>query len=176
MTRKDFNDIIHNTYKKLFAIAFRILASRQEAEDVVQEIFMKMWIMKDKLDEYKDKEALAVTMTRNYSVDILRKRKRLVDASVGNAQPVAGQSPSPYEILSDKEDMSVLKTIIDDLPVETREIVVMREIDGLSYEEISAITTTNINSLRVTISRARHTIREKYIQHFNERRKTERAY
>lgn len=170
MTRTDFNDIIHNSYRKLFRIAFRVLGNEQEAEDVIQEIFMKMWLMKDKLDEYNDKEALAVTMTRNYSIDLLRKRKRISETLKDSEIPVSDHSASPFEILSNRETMSVLNSIINNLPDPAREIVVMREINGLSYEEISAITSTNINSLRVTISRARQIIREKYTQHFHERR------
>ena len=52
MTRDEFNNIIHKHNRKLFAIAFRILRNRQEAEDVVQDVFLKMWMMGKKLDEY----------------------------------------------------------------------------------------------------------------------------
>lgn len=173
MTRDAFNDIIHRTYRKLYIIAFRVLGNQEEAEDVVQDVFMKMWIMKEKLDEYKDKEALAVTMTRNNSIDLLRKRKHTIGNSYGNEVPATGFSPSPYELMANSETASVLHKIIEALPPGYREVITMKEIDGLSYEEIASITSTNINSLRVTLSRARQIIREKYKQYTHERGKAE---
>lgn len=65
MTRQAFNKIIHQQYRRLYLIAFRIIKNRLEAEDVVQDVFIKLWSMGDKLDEYKDIEALAVTIAKN---------------------------------------------------------------------------------------------------------------
>ncbi len=173
MTRDAFNDIIHKTYRKLYLIAFRVLGIQEEAEDVVQDVFMKMWIMKEKLDTYDDKEALAVTMAKNNSIDLLRKRKHTTGNSFGNEVPVIGFSPSPYDILANSESASVLHAIIEALPPGYREVITMKEIDGLSYGEIASITSANINSLRVTLSRARQIIREKYKQYTHERGKAE---
>jgi RNA polymerase sigma-70 factor (ECF subfamily) len=85
---------------------------------------------------------------------------------------VAELSPSPFELMANSETLSVLQAIIEKLPPGYREIIIMKEIDGLSYGEISEITSTNINSLRVIISRARQIIREKYNQYSYERGKT----
>jgi RNA polymerase sigma-70 factor (ECF subfamily) len=168
MTRNAFNDIIHNYYRRLYIIAFRILRNQQEAEDVVQEVFIKMWKMKDKLDQYDDAGALAITITRNNCIDQLRKWKHIDSekdaASIVNLEP----SPSPYEQMVNAETSSVLNKIIEDLPANFRNIVRLREIDGFSYEEIALKTKTNINSLRVTVSRARSMIRDKYIRYTNE--------
>jgi len=62
MTRKRFDEIIHSQYRKLFMIAFRIVKNKPEAEDAVQEVFLKMWTMGEKLDEYDDIEAITVTI------------------------------------------------------------------------------------------------------------------
>jgi RNA polymerase sigma-70 factor, ECF subfamily len=169
MTRNAFNDIIHKTYRKLYIIAFRILGNQQEAEDIVQEVFMKMWMMKGKLDDYKDTEALAVTMARNSSIDLLRKRKRIENYSRRSEISVTELSPSPFELMANSEAVSVLRAIIEKLPPDYREIIILKEINGFSYEEIEGITSININSLRVKISRARQMIREKYIQYSYER-------
>jgi RNA polymerase sigma-70 factor (ECF subfamily) len=73
------------------------------------------------------------------------------------------------------ETSAILNKIIEDLPPNFRDIVRLREIEGLSYEEIAIKTETNINSLRVTLSRARSIIRDKYIRYTNEARGTERV-
>ncbi len=175
MTRDAFNNIIHKTYRKLYLIAFRALRNQQEAEDVVQDVFLKMWTMKEKLDEYRDTEALAVIMTRNNSVDLLRKRRHTDYRSFGSGRPETELSPSPHDLLTNAESLSVVNEIIERLPANYREVVQLREIDGLSYEEIAVITFTNINSLRVNLSRARVMIREQFKQYSNERGDTKGA-
>ena len=75
MTRTDFNDLIQQLSRKLYGFAFRILRNQEEAEDAVQEIFIKLWKMGQKLDEYNSIDALATTMTKNYCIDQIRKQK-----------------------------------------------------------------------------------------------------
>ena len=75
MTRKDFDHLVQQQSRKLYGFAFRILRNQEEAEDVVQEIFIKLWKMGEKLDEYKSIDALATAMTKNYCIDLLRKQK-----------------------------------------------------------------------------------------------------
>jgi RNA polymerase sigma factor (sigma-70 family) len=175
MTRDQFDYIIHENYRKLYYIAFRILNNRQEAEDVVQEVFLKMWSMGDKLDDYRDTGALAHTMTKNCCLDMLRKWKHTADVDPGKDTPVSGSSPSPYDQLVISEMGGILSKIIGTLPTVYQKIVKMRDIDGMSFEEISAVTEININNLRVNLSRARSIIREKYLQYSYERREIKRA-
>ena len=169
MTRDAFNVIIHRLNRKLFAIAFRIVKNRQEAEDVVQEVFMKMWVMKKKLDDYNDIEALAVTMTRNSSIDQMRKWKHIDSEKVPSDTSNSDHSPSPHERLVSSETTAIVAMIIDELPPATRDLVQLREINGLSYDEISKQKGMNINSLRVVLSRARKMIKEKYLDYTNEK-------
>ena len=169
MTRNAFNDIIHKLNRKLFVIAYRIIKNGQESEDVVQEVFMKMWMMKDKLDDYDDVGALAVTMTRNNCIDLLRKRKYMNSEKDGSDAQTADSSPSPYEQLESSEIRELINRIIDDLPDVWRDLIQLREINGLSYEEIARQNGMNINNLRVVLSRARHMIKDKYIKYTHER-------
>jgi RNA polymerase sigma factor (sigma-70 family) len=171
MTREAFNNVIHNQYRKLFIIAFRILRNQQEAEDVVQEVFMKMWMMKEKLDTYKDPVALAVTMTKNNCFDLLRKWKH-IDSDKDGAEILNLElSPSPFDQMVNYETAEILHDIIEALPEAFRKIIQQREINGLSYEEIALKNSVNINTLRVTLSRARHIVKEKYLKYTYERGK-----
>jgi RNA polymerase sigma-70 factor, ECF subfamily len=65
MSRTDFNDLVHQLNRKLYGYAFRILRNQEEAEDAVQEVFIKLWKMNEKLSEYNSIDALATTMTKN---------------------------------------------------------------------------------------------------------------
>jgi len=169
MTRDAFNVIIHRLNRKLFAIAFRLVKNRQEAEDIVQEVFMKMWIMRKKLDDYNDIEALAITMTRNRCIDQMRKWKHIDSKKEAADIRDPDHSPSPHERLVSSESAAIITRIIDELPPATRDLVQMREINGLSYDEISKQKGMNINNLRVVLSRARKMIKEKYLYYTNEK-------
>lgn len=128
-----------------------------------------MWTMKEKLDEYDDKEALAVTIARNKAIDTLRKLKH-TDRGPDYAElHTELLSPSPFEQVVNCETGLILNSIIEGLPENFRNVIIMREIEGLSYEEMSNKTSININSLRVTLSRARRIIQEKYNAYSDER-------
>ena len=169
MTRDAFNEIIHKNNRKLFAIAFRMLHNRQEAEDVVQDVFLKMWTMGSKLDRYNDVCALGVIMTKNSCLDMLRKWKHIRSDSDENLNVDVDPSPSPYDKIVSAEDESILLRIIDELPPLYRDLVQLRDINGLSYEEIAGMNNVNINTLRVTLSRARQIIKEKYLKYSDDR-------
>lgn len=173
MRRDEFNNIIHKHNRKLFAIAFRLLRNRHEAEDVVQDVFLKMWMMGKKLDEYNDLCALGVTMTKNSCLDMLRKWKHIKSDPDIMISADADTSPSPLEQIVSAEDENILTRIIEELPSLYRDLVQLREINGLSYDEISAMNNVNINTLRVTLSRARQMIREKYLKYYDDRKQSE---
>jgi len=160
MTRLEFNNCIFQLSRKLYLVAYRFLKNREEAEDAVQEVFIKLWNKKDKLDEYNSIEALAITTIKNHCIDQLRKVKTIGIEDTNRNVPYFYNEPSPYEQLERDETSKILYNIIDRLPDIYKDIVRQREIDGLSYEEIARNTNQNINTLRVTLSRARGMIRD----------------
>jgi RNA polymerase sigma-70 factor (ECF subfamily) len=169
MTRSAFNDYVRQMSRKLYGISFRFLQNQEEAEDAVQEVFIKMWRMGEKLDEYKSTDALAITMLKNHCIDQIRKQKVILTEDYTNEERYSEVSPSPYEQLVNKESGSILSHLIDQLPDLYRSILIMRDIDGMSYEEIVGITGQNINTLRVTLSRARSILRDEYKRQFDEK-------
>ena len=176
MTRADFDQLVQMQGRKLYCLAFRILRNQEEAEDVVQEVYIKLWKMGEKLDEYNSTDALATAMTKNYCIDLLRKQKHNYK---GDSNPIDYQNltfPSPQEQLENKESGEILNTIIENLPVAYKNVIKLRDIEGLSYEEIADKTDQNINTLRVTLSRARKIIRDEYKKYQYERRGTKKTY
>lgn len=170
MDRYDFNNIIHDNYRKIYQLAYRMLNNKQEAEDIVQEVFLKLWKMKMQLDEYNNAGALAMTITRNYCIDVLR--KRMVQAR-NDELSLAGTNvhePSPHDHFVRSEDKILIRHLVSQLPENMRDVIRMHDIQQLTYDEMSELTGNNINSLRVLVSRARKMIREQYIKHSYERR------
>ena len=131
--------------------------------------------MSEKLDQYKSIDALATTMTRNYCIDLIRKQKyySTVDYNIIDHQNIT--SPSPHEQMENTESGEILNIIIGSLPESFRIVFKLRDIEGASYEEIAEKTDQNINTLRVTLSRARKIIRDEYKKYQYERRGTEKA-
>lgn len=170
MNRAWFNEFVYQQSRKLYGYAFRILQNQVEAEDAVQEVFIKLWKMGDKLDEYKSLDALAITMTKNYSIDQLRKQKNFYHEGEAKQDYNIVTMPSPHDQLESIEANDIINKIINQLPGIYSDIIRLRDMEGFSYEEIAEKTGQNINTLRVNISRARKIIRDEFNKHQYERR------
>jgi len=168
MNRDEFNKYVRLMSHRLYSLAFRILGKQNEAEDAVQEVFIRLWNMGDKLNDYNSVDALATTMTKNYCIDQLRKNRIIFDSDMMiKDQQVAATD----EIIENAESYMIIQKIISHLAGNYREMIVMRDIDGFSYEEIAEKTGQNINTIRVNLSRARAIVRKEYSKYFNEKRR-----
>lgn len=170
MNRESFGILVHQLSHKLYGFAFRILRNQEEAEDVVQEIFIKLWNMRDKLVDYRSIDALAATMTRNHCIDLLRKHKHEYRGEINLDNYNNLTVNSPYDNMVLKESGMIIEGIIEKMPENIRTVLRLHDIDGKSYEEIAAVTGHNINTLRVNISRARKLIRDEFNIIHNEKR------
>jgi RNA polymerase sigma-70 factor (ECF subfamily) len=167
MTRAEFDNLVHSTSRKLYGYAYRILRDQESSEDAVQEVFIKLWKMNTRLEEYISVEALAATMIKNYCIDQLRKQKH-IEQDDKSSLLHHDNEPSPHEKLERDEIYLLMRKIINNLPEIYREIIQLRDIEELSYEEIVELTGQNINTLRVNLSRARKIVREEYKKYNNE--------
>jgi RNA polymerase sigma factor (sigma-70 family) len=170
MTRTEFNDLVIKLNPKLYGYAFRILRNQEEAEDAVQEIFIKLWKIEGKLHEYISIDALATTMTKNHCIDQIRKHKPLSGEEFINGEHNIMTTPSPQEQMEVIESNDIIFRIIDQIPELYQVLIRLRDIEGFSYEEIAEKTGQKINNLRVIISRARRIIRDEYNKHQNDYR------
>jgi RNA polymerase sigma-70 factor (ECF subfamily) len=168
MTKTDFNNLVITIGRKLYGYAYRIIRNKEGSEDAVQEVFIKLWKMNTKLDEYVSVEALAVTMIKNYCIDQIRKQKYIVPADSNSFSLYHDTEPSPHDKLESNETSALMHRIINDLPEIYREVIQLRDIEELSYEEIAEKTGQNINTLRVNLSRARKSVRDEFNKQSNE--------
>ena len=149
----------------LYRFAAGLLKDNHEAEDVVQDIFLKLWNMRNMMEDIKNINAFAHTMTRNACLDKLKSRriKYYDDAGPGIPEP-AVDDPDPESMTELKDSADRVKVLICNLPEQQRSIIHLRDIDGYSYEEISEIMNMEINAIRVALSRARRSVRESLIK------------
>jgi RNA polymerase sigma-70 factor (family 1) len=148
--------------QKLHRFASSIIKDVHEAEDIVQEIFLKLWKLKDKLEQIENIDAFAFRMTRNLCLDRIKTKKpQLYDDPVeaGFGEEVA-HAPDPEDQVIMQDAISQVHSAMDRLPEQQKTIMHLRDIEGYEYEEIADMLEMEVNNIRVTVSRARKTIRE----------------
>ncbi|HEV8512284.1 MAG TPA: sigma-70 family RNA polymerase sigma factor, partial [Cyclobacteriaceae bacterium] len=134
------------------------------AEDVVQEVFARLWSRKVSLENINNIKAFAFKMTRNLCLDKIKLRKQKVGKTEKSMLLVSDFNP--HELAEIKDMISIVQKIISFLPEQQRLVIQLKSIEELSFEEIEEITDMSVNSIRVNLSRARKTINEIYQKHF----------
>lgn len=158
MNQSDFIKVISPFKDRVFRLAKRLLVSTEEAEDATQEVLVKLWNNKGKLDAYSSVEALAMTMTKNYCLDQLKSKRasemRIVHSNYTDRQAGLQQQAE------DRDSWSWVEKIMETLPEQQKLIMQMRDVEEYEFEEIAKIMDMNETAVRVALSRARKTLRE----------------
>ena len=160
MKSTEFKLLVMPYSSRLYRMAYRLMNSREEAEDIVQEVYVKLWGMRNELGKYTSIEALCIRITRNLCLDHLRRRKVNHDAMKAEQYKVNNHPEMPSESLEKKEDTELVHTLIAALPEPQRSLIHLRHLEGKEYEEIAEMVNMNVNAIRVSISRARKQMRE----------------
>ena len=165
MNQSDFLKVVLPFKDKVFRLAKRLLVSREEAEDATQELFFKLWRNKEKLSDYKNVEAFAMTMTKNYCYD------RLKSKQASNLTLVHSNYKEKETSLDKKveynDSVSLVHKLIDKLPEQQKTIIQLRDIEQYDFDEICKMVEMKPTAVRVALSRARKTIREELIKKHN---------
>jgi len=162
MTTEEFKQRVLPVKDKIYRLAKRILNDVEESEDVVQEVFYRLWSRKDKVSSYKSIEAFAMIVTKNMCLDKVKAKGYYKDQLSEWNAPVDNKSPD--KIAEIKDEVTSVHQIIGQLPKQQRMIIQMRDVEGMEFEEIAEIMQMNLNAIRVSLSRARKTIRDRIIK------------
>lgn len=173
MELKQFKYIILPLRNKLLSYACRLCDSPDDAEDAVQEIMLKLWNKRYELEQCKNIEAFAMTMTHNICIDMWR-AKHTVNVSLDNARDTTLTS-TPERLMEIKDEMRLMHEIIDSLPPLQRTVMRMKDIEEYETEEIAEITGCSNESIRSNLSRARKRVREIYLQTIQEKLRRNQA-
>ena len=135
-----------------------MLESRAEAEDAVQELFLKLWETRDRLDEIQSPKAYSIRLLKNLCLNRIRQARQLrFTAQLPEAE--AGRPQD--EALDARKRLDKVLEGIKALPERQREILVLRIFEGRSYAEIARQTGMSQATLRVLLARARKTLKTK---------------
>lgn len=160
MKSSEFKRLLLPFSSRLFRLAFSLLANREEAEDAVQEVYLKLWKMRNDLDKYDSPEALCIQMTRNLCLDILRRRTKTRELFTMKEQDSQVEMNDPAKELLSKERSEIMLKLINQLGEPQRTLVHLRHIEGKDYSEIETLMNMKENAIRVSISRARKQLKE----------------
>lgn len=162
MKQSDFLKIVTPFQDKLFRMAKRLLVSREEAEDATQEILLKLWSKSKAISSYNNVEAFAMTMTKNFCLDRLKSRQ------AGNLKLVHSNyrenNTSLQKQVEAIDSVNWVQRIMEELPEQQKMVLQLRDIEEYDYEEISEILEMKPTAVRVALSRARKTVREKLME------------
>lgn len=159
-----FSALLEPYQKKIYNLAVRMLRNEQDAQDAGQEALLKMF---RSLRTFKEEAAFSTwvySITKNTCLDILRKLKRKKEDDIENVSYMfqAKASEMPEHMALQKESMGRLALLIQNLPVAQKEVVVLREIDGYSYEEIAELLQISLGTVKSRLARAREALRLQY--------------
>jgi len=144
--------------RKVFHIAYKFTGKHDEAEDLTQEIFLKVFRALDKFNRDADFSTWLSSVARNYCIDHYRASKREKEVLVEDALAydlAPAVSGNPYRALEDQDRSSLLRRGLDLLPDKLREAVVLRDLQGLSYQEMAERLHLPEGTVKSRINRGR---------------------
>jgi len=158
MDIREFKIKVFPLKDRMFRLAHQMLNDAEDARDTVQDAFIRLWNIREKLDQYRSVEALAVVTTRNLCLDRIKSKKYMTGRIENHKDEVEKALNDPKKDLSDV--VQKIKEIISTLPEQQKTIIHLRDIEGFEFDEIAQILGMNENAIRVNLSRARKKIRE----------------
>lgn len=167
MDANDFKRKFLIHHRRLYRVAFQLTGNTQDAEDMVQEAYLRLWKRRDELPtDILNTEAYCVTLVKNVCYDTLRLSRLDEDGRPPEELHIAAESNVAKEV-ERKDEVRHVMEFINRLPDQQREVMLMRDVDDRPYEEIEQATGLSAVNIRVLLSRARKKIREQFKEIMN---------
>ena len=154
----EIKDIWLPLSERFYRVAYHILESKEDAEDAVQELYLKLIKTPGKFSNIQDPAAYGITILRNICIDFIRRREKRRSEELH--EYMIADTTSPDKVAADKDKLRILIHEIDRLPQKQSIVFKMRTIEGLEYDEISRRTELSQVNIRVLISIARKTLKK----------------
>lgn len=161
MDLEAFQNRVLPAKNKLFRFALRFLGNEEEARDIVQDVFIKVWNGRDQMDGVQNWEAWCMRITKNLSLDRIRVLTRKQTRPIEETFDIHHESLTPHESTEVGESMQRITLMIAALPEKQRQVIHLRDVEGYSYQEICEILELDMNQVKVNLFRARNSVREK---------------
>ncbi|MGY5807043.1 sigma-70 family RNA polymerase sigma factor [Rhizobium sp. LEGMi198b] len=158
--QKAFAALYKKTSPKLYAVCLRILGNRTDAEEILQEVYVKIW---QRAERFSASEGPAIpwltTIARNQSIDAIRARKPVAD-EIDTAYDLADTEPGPEEQAIVKGEGRRIDRCMEELEADRARAVRSAYVDGLSYQELAEQYAVPLNTMRTWLRRSLIRLRE----------------
>ncbi len=155
----DFRKIWLPLADRFYRVAYHLLESRPDAEDAVQELYLKILSMHGKLVYVRDPAAYGITLLKNICIDRIRRRESRRAEQL--EEFIAADTSGPEKQMAEKDTLSRVMKEMERLPEKQAEVLRMRAVEGLEYDEIARRTGLSQVNIRVLISIARKTLKKR---------------
>ena len=156
MERSAFERMARSWREKALGVSLNCGAGRDEAEDIAQDVMLRLWQMHDELDRYDSVEALAALMARH----LLRNHQRRRSPETLGEAIVVSLNASPHDMLEMKENDEWLTARLQQLPTTQRTLLYLRQVERRSHEEIARLLGIEVTSVSTLLARTRRTLLE----------------
>ncbi len=153
---KAFERLVKETQNKVYAVCLNMLKNPHDAQDAAQDTFIKAY---RSLAAFKAESKIETWLTRiavNTCLDMLRKRREMSD--IDDALELADEKTPETEAES-RELRTLVRKAVNQLPPDMRSVVVLRDIEGYSYDDIAGMLNLNLGTVRSRLSRARERLK-----------------
>lgn len=158
-----FEELIRQYEKKVYTLCFRMCGNSEDAEEAAQDAFLALW---RGIDRFRQESSLSTWIYRlatNACIDTLRRRKKQSGSvSLDDEElfvDAVDTSPQPQETVEHRKTQKLLQEGLSALPEEYRKVLILREIEGLSYTEIAESASIELGTVKSRISRGRSLLR-----------------
>ncbi|MEY4571800.1 MAG: hypothetical protein RLZ10_1011 [Bacteroidota bacterium] len=159
MEKLEFNSVVKEHSNSLYGFAVRFLKNEDDARDIVQDSFEKLWLNCEKVELSKVKSWL-FTCAYNAMINFVTKRQKMITME-------SSKLPETFEVLKSQfESQEVVERTVSILPPLQKSIILLRDLEGYSYEEIGEILKLSPSQVKVYLFRARNKVK-KQLQQLN---------
>ncbi len=148
---------------KLYRFALNIVGNTFDAEDIMQELMIKIWNRMDQFKEIDNKEAWCMTVTRNMAIDKTRSKK-VASLDISEYHHLKDSDITQDKKMENDERFGNIMSLVNQLPEKQKMIIHLRDVEGYTYQEIADMTETTLDFVKVSLHRARKTLKEQLLK------------
>ncbi len=160
--QRAFAELVRRHQDRVFRFVLRMTGSRDESMDLTQDTFMKAWQALPRWEPQAQFGTWLFQIARNGALDLLRRRGTLEFVPIEEDAEFVAPQPTPDEQVDLRQRYGLLDTVLRQLPLDHREILLLREVEQLSYTEIAATLGIQEGTVKSRIARARAALLERY--------------
>ena len=146
--------------RRMYWAAWRLTENKEEAEDLMQDVFLRLWTQRDTLPDIQNAEAYCVRLIQRRFLDL--RRSRHTEASLPQDISLLPSGEDLYHEAEIRDHAEQAHRLIEALPEQQRQVIILRDIEDQPYDDIAQRTGLTQVNVRTLLSRARRAIRENF--------------